>query len=60
MTRSGNPDFCEAMITKKVSFSLKEYELDDGYYSRGTLTIYGDIGPSGKPSTATVRLPEVK
>lgn len=53
----GGPDLCEALISETVVLSLKKYGLDDSYYAGGKLTITGDRGFTGEPSSATVRLP---
>ncbi len=53
----GGPDFCEAIISKTVKFSLKKYRLTDGYYKGGSLTILGDKNFRGEDSSATVILP---
>ena len=50
-------DVCEVIITKTVKIDLTHYRLDEAYYADGTLTIKGDKDMSGKPSSATVKLP---
>jgi hypothetical protein len=45
-------DFCEALISKTVTFTLRELGLLDSYFERGSLKI---SAPSGQP--VTVRLP---
>lgn len=51
------PDLCEAMITETIEFDLRDYDLDDPYYSGASLTIYGDQNFNGKISSATITLP---
>lgn len=53
----GGPDLCEAIVGQTVVLNLAKYRLDEAYYAKGSLTITGDIEISGKPSSATVRLP---
>jgi hypothetical protein len=51
-------DFCEAIVPATAVFPLKQYGLTDKYFSRGSLTIYGDLDwQTKKPSSATVHLP---
>ena len=45
-------DACEAMITKTVKFSLREYGLNDSYYSGAGISIEG-----AHDSRASIRLP---
>jgi len=45
-------DFCEALISETVTFSLREFGLLDAYYERASLEISASFG---KP--AVVRLP---
>lgn len=45
-------DFCEAMISKTVTFSLRELGLLDSYYQRASLEISASFG-----NPAVVRLP---
>lgn len=45
-------DYCEAILSRKATFSLKHLGLTDGYYANGSLTIKG-----ANKSSATVRLP---
>ncbi|HRK09072.1 MAG TPA: hypothetical protein PLZ57_14990 [Pseudobdellovibrionaceae bacterium] len=45
-------DFCEAMISKTVTFSLRELGLLDSYYQRASLEISASFG-----TPAVVRLP---
>ena len=56
-TITNGMDICEALINKDVVINLAKYCLDDSYFSRGSLTITGDKTMTGKPSSATVRLP---
>lgn len=53
----GGLDMCEVIISETVKINLSQYRLDESYYSRGSLTITGDMNVSGKPSSATVILP---
>lgn len=53
----GGFDMCEAIIGETVKINLAKYRLDESYYSRGSLTITGDMNSNGKPSSATVILP---
>lgn len=46
-------DFCEALISETVQFSLKDYGLTDSYYSGASLTLVG----SDKKSVS-VKLPK--
>lgn len=41
-----NDDFCEALVSEQVTFSLKAEGLSDPYYSRGSLRISGDRNTS--------------
>ena len=51
-------DACEALISKTVIINLKQYKLNSPYYSKGLLTIKGDLNwQQKKPSEATVLLP---
>lgn len=52
-------DYCEAMITEKIELNLRDYNLDDVYYSGASLTINGDLKNTGAVSQATVILPRV-
>lgn len=45
-------DFCEALLSRKATFSLKKLGLTETYYANGSLTIKGSNN-----SSATVRLP---
>ncbi|CAF2840377.1 unnamed protein product [Rotaria sp. Silwood2] len=45
-------DFCEAFIHRKVSISLRESGLDNGYYTGASIQIQGAGG-----SKATIYLP---
>jgi hypothetical protein len=45
-------DYCEALIGKRVSFSLEEYNLTDDYFRGASIRIQGE-----NKSFATVRLP---
>jgi hypothetical protein len=49
-----NDDFCEALITKKISISLKKAGLRDSYFSGASIGISGDDNV-----TFTVSLPEI-
>lgn len=53
----GGPDFCEALISETVVISRKKYGLDGSYFEKAKITITGDRGFTGEPSSATVRLP---
>ncbi len=53
----GGLDFCEALISETVVISRKKYGLDDSYFKGAKLTITGDRGFTGEPSSAVVRLP---
>lgn len=53
----GGLDMCEVIISETVKINLSQYRLDESYYSRGSLTITGDMNVSGKPSSATIILP---
>ena len=53
----GGLDMCEAIIGETVTINLAKYRLDEAYYTRGSLTIKGDLDMNGKPSSATVILP---
>ncbi len=46
-------DFCEALVSAEVTFSLKGEGLTDPYYSGGSLRISGDNG-----SSADFKLPQ--
>ncbi len=45
-------DFCEALISRTVTFKLSDYGFDEDYFSGATLIISGN-----DDSTATVVLP---
>ena len=53
----GGFDACEAIVGQTVKINLAKYRLDEAYYANGSLTIKGDKDMSGKPSSATVKLP---
>lgn len=53
------PDFCEAFITKIVELNLRDNNLDDIYFSGGSLTIKGDKKANGRASRATIVLPRI-
>lgn len=53
----GGFDPCEALVGETVKINLRKNNLDDSYFSNGTLTILGDLNMNGKPSSATVKLP---
>lgn len=55
--KTDRPDLCEAIITETVEFDLRDYDLDDPYYSGASLTIYGGLNHKGRVSSATVTLP---
>ncbi len=45
-------DYCEALVGKRVSFSLEEYNLNNEYFRGASIRIQGE-----NKSFATVRLP---
>ncbi len=51
------PDLCEAIITETVEFDIRDYGLDDLYYSGAFLKILGDKNFNGRRSSATISLP---
>jgi hypothetical protein len=53
----GNGDPCEAIVSQTIAMNIAKYRLDESYYAGGSLTITGDRDMSGKPSSATVKLP---
>jgi hypothetical protein len=50
---SEKPDFCEALVSKTVSFKLADYGLNDGYYTGASIS----IGAEGLEERFTIRLP---
>lgn len=50
---SEKPDFCEALVSKTVSFKLADYGLKDDYYSGASIS----IGAQGLEERFTIQLP---
>jgi hypothetical protein len=56
-TTEGGLDACRGMVKTTAVFNLKEYGLDDTYYSGASLTIRGKRSLTGDETSATVDLP---